>query len=145
MGKDSTASRRSAKTLSLTIRDYRTEDREQVEAIHAAQGLDYEFPNIDGPLFFIRKVAEVNGKIVAAAVIRVCAETMLLLDKKQGPQDKMTEIVNLQASVLSEAYKNGLDDICAAVPDIGFDKRLRQLGWTKDRPDWHLWSRQTNA
>ena len=129
----------------MTIRDYRPEDREQVEAIHAAQGLDYEFPDIDGPLFFIRKVAEVNGKIVAATVIRVCAETMLLLDKAQRPQDKMAEIVNLQASVLSEAYKNGLDDICAAVPEIGFDKRLRQLGWTKDRSDWHLWSRQTHA
>jgi hypothetical protein len=49
----------------------------------------------------------------------------------------------LQSSVLSEAYAKGLDEIHAAIPEIGFDKRLIQLGWLKDRSGWNLWSRST--
>lgn len=120
------------------------EDRAELERIHAEQGLDYKFPDIDGPLFFVKKVLVSGDKVVAALVLRICAETLLLLDGKQGPQEKLTEMQLLQSSVLSEAYGNGMDEIHAAIPEIGFDKRLLQLGWRKDRPGWTLWSRSTH-
>jgi hypothetical protein len=127
----------------MLVRDYLPSDRAALEAIHEAQGLDYRFPDIDGPLFLVRKVLEIDGKVVASLVLKICAETMLLLDGQQGPQDKLTEMQTLQSSVLSEAYAKGLDEIHAAIPEIGFDKRLIQLGWLKDRSGWNLWSRST--
>ena len=128
------------------IRDYERGDKEALAAIHEAQGLDYKFPDVDGPLFFIKKVlVDESGKIVAAVILRICAETMLLIDPEQEPQEKLTEIQELQSSVLKEAYKQGLDEIHAAIPEIGFDKRLIQLGWSKDRPGFHLWTRATHA
>lgn len=145
MGEGVESSSGEGKKVSVVVRDYRPEDREQLEKIHEEQGLDYKFPDLDSPLFFVRKVLEVNGKIVSALVLHICAETMLLLDKEQRPQSKLTEMKLLQSSVLDEAYKKGLDEIFAAVPEIGFDKRLRQLGWEEDRPEWRLWSRSTDA
>jgi len=127
------------------VRDYQPADRPALEAIHALQGLDYRFPEIDGPLFIVKKVlVDENDNIKAALVLKICAETMLLLDKGQEPQEKLTEMQELQSSVLSEAYGKGLDEIHASIPEIGFDKRLIQLGWVKDRPGWSLWTRRTS-
>ncbi len=127
------------------VRDYQPADREALEAIHSKQGLDYRMPDLNHPLFFVKKVLCNGDKVVAAIVLRICAETMLLIDPEQEPQEKLTEMVELQSSVLSEAFKKGLDEIHAVIPEIGFDKRLLQYGWTKDRPNWHLWTRQTDA
>ena len=126
------------------IRDLQPSDLEQIRAIHAAQGLDYQLPDLMSPLFFVRKVYTDGAKIRAALVLRICAEAMLLLDGEQEPQEKFTEMEELQCSVLNEAYLKGLDEVHAAIPEIGFDKRLIQLGWVKDRPGWHLWTRRTD-
>jgi hypothetical protein len=127
------------------VRDYVSSDLPILKAMHEAQGLDYQFPDIESPLFFVRKVFSDGDKIRAALVLKICAETMLLLDGQQGPQEKLTEMQILQSSVLSEAYAKGLDEIHASIPEIGFDKRLIQLGWSKDRPGWNLWTRSTQC
>jgi hypothetical protein len=127
----------------MEVRDYRPEDKEALETIHKAQGIDYTFPDLDHPLFFVKKVILSNGKLVGALVLKICAETFLLLDGQQKPQDKFAEMQHLQRSVLSEAYLNGLDEIHAAIPPIGFDRRLIQLEWSPDRDGWRLWSRRT--
>ena len=67
---------------------------------------------------------------------------MLLLGAGK-PKDRLAAIQSLQDAVLSEAYAKGLDEIYAAVPEIGFDRRLKQLGWSPDRPEFHLWTRST--
>jgi hypothetical protein len=127
----------------MMVRDYRPEDKSHLEAIHAAQGIDYRFPDLDHPLFFVRKVICNGDKILGSLVLKICAEAYLLLDGQQEPQEKLTEMQLLQSSVLNEAYAKGLDEIHAAIPEIGFDKRLRQLGWNPDRDGWHLWTRST--
>jgi hypothetical protein len=128
------------------VRDYEPGDKEALADMHEKQGIDYKFPDIDAPLFFVKKVlTDESGKIKSALVLRICAETMLLMDPEQEPQEKLTEMQELQSSVLNEAYKQGLDEIHAAIPEIGFDKRLIELGWSKDRPGFHLWTRATNA
>lgn len=127
----------------MIVRDYRPEDKEQLQALHAAHGIDYQFPDLDSPLFFVKKVICDGDKILASLVLKICAETYLLLDGGQEPQEKLTEMQLLQSSVLSEAFAKGLDEVHAAIPEIGFEKRLRQLGWSKDRDGWTLWSRST--
>jgi hypothetical protein len=125
------------------VRDYQPGDKAALNAIHEAQGLDYKMPDLDQPLYFVKKVKVDGGKVVAALVLKICAETMLLIDPEQEPQEKLTEMQELQSSVLNEAYRQGLDEVIASIPEIGFDKRLIQLGWIKDRPGWNLWSRST--
>jgi hypothetical protein len=132
--------------MNYIIRDYQPSDNAQLRVIHQIQGLDYIFPDLESPLFFLKKVCEVDGRIVGALVLRLCAETELLLGRfpgRSGPQDKMTVMQELQQAVLRDAYSRGLDEIHAAIPEIGFDKRLVQLGWSRDRPGWNLWSRTT--
>lgn len=126
------------------IRDCRPSDYAALRRIHAVQGIDYAFPDLNSPLFFVKKVRIVDDRINAALVLKLCAETSLLL-AESGPQDKLTAMRELQQAVLVEAYDRGLDEIHASIPSIGFDKRLIQLGWSKDRPGWSLWSRSTHA
>jgi hypothetical protein len=131
------------------IRDCTSADYAALARIHAAQGIDYALPDLDFPLFFVKKVLTVDGDVRAAMVLKLCAETFLLLDGfsethgKGRPQEKMAAMQMLQRSVLNEAYARGLDEIHASVPAIGFDKRLVQLGWLRDRLGWNLWSRST--
>lgn len=124
------------------IRDYRLSDERALRSIHQLSGIDYRFPDLSSPLFMTKKVFEEGGEIRAACVLKVCAEAMLLV-APDSPGRKLEAIWALQPGVLSEAWNKGLDEIHAAVPNIGFDKRLRQLGWEKDRPEFSLWSRRT--
>lgn len=118
-------------------------DYAALQQIHAKQGIDYAFPDLEDALFFVKKVKVVDGRVVGALVLKLCAETMLLLEEEQGPQDKLTTMQQLQEVVLDEARERGLHEIHAAIPEIGFDKRLGQLGWERDRPSFHLWTRRT--
>lgn len=124
------------------VRDMTAEDLHALKNIHARQGIDYAFPDLKDPLFFVKKVRVVDERINSALILKLCAETFLLLDEGR-PQDKMTAMRELQDEVLREAAARGLSEIHASVPSIGFDKRLAQLGWLKDRPGWNLWSKQT--
>lgn len=112
--------------------------------MHARSGIDYAFPDLNDPLFFVKKVRVVDERINSALILKLCAETFLLVDEGR-PQDKMTAMRELQDDVLGEAAARGLEEIHASVPAIGFDKRLAQLGWAKDRPGWNLWSRKTEC
>lgn len=128
------------------VRDFRPEDISALEAMHREQGIDYRFPDLRSPLFFVKKVREAGGRIDSALVLKLCAETSLLLGNmpgRSGPQSKMAAMHELQQAVLSEAYGRGLDEIHAAIPEMGFDKRLVELGWSRDRPGWNLWTRST--
>jgi hypothetical protein len=124
------------------IRNYTPEDSYKLQEIHRKTGLDYRFPDLESPLFFVKKVAEDESGIRGAAVLKICVETMLLLGDGH-PKERFEIIKSLQDAVCAEAYMKGLGEIYADVPEIGFDKRLRQLGWEKDRPGWHLWTRST--
>lgn len=124
------------------IRTATPTDYAALRAMHARMGIDYAFPGLDSPLMAVKKVREVDGRITGALMLRMCAETLLLVNEGR-PQDRMTALQELQAAVLPEAWALGLDEIHASVPAIGFDKRLLQLGWAKDRPGFALWSRRT--
>jgi len=125
------------------IRDYQAQDFASILKFHRDSGIDYQMPALSGPLFPIKKVSEVDGQVVGALALRLCAETFLWLDKQRRPQEKLQTMKDLQREVLSDAWKNGLDEIHAAIPPIGFDRRLKQLGWEPDRDGWVLWTRRT--
>lgn len=123
------------------IRDYRPEDAARLQEIHAAQGFDYQLPDMANPIFLVKKVREENGRIVGALALRVTAETFLLVDG--GAFEKARSIEELQPEVVAEAYRKGLSDIvCVVPPDIAedFGPVMERLGWARDR-DWPMYSR----
>lgn len=129
------------------IRDFRPEDEESLKDIYKQQGFDYTFPQnlSSSPLFLVRKVREVEGRVVAACFLRVTAETFLLV--QGSPVEKGRAIEELQPEVLREAWEKGLDEIvCVIPPEIAkdFHPALEHLGWERTR-DWPMYQRSTDA
>lgn len=129
------------------VRDATPEDFPEIEKIHAAMGLDYKLPELESPLFIVRKLIERDGKVIGACLLRLTAETFLLLSPELGPEEKMHAMEAMQPEVVSEAWKQGLEEIEARIPhetEEIFKKRLIQLGWTRNRDGWHPWTRETS-
>ena len=126
------------------IRDFRPEDFDAVKELHKAQGFDYTLDDLSNPLFLVRKVREVNGRVVAAMFLRLTAETFLVT--AGSPEVKSRSIMELQPEVLREAYEKGLSDIVCVVPpeiasEFGPVMEDERLGWSRDR-DWPQYSRR---
>lgn len=130
------------------VRDANPTDYPAIEEIHAEMGMDYQMPNLDSPLFIVKQVYESkDGRALAACFLRLTAECYLWMDPDLSPRDKVTVMEALQPEVLRKAWLLGLDDIEARIPrdlEERFHKRLKQLGWDRDRPEWHPWSRSTH-
>lgn len=130
------------------VRDAEKEDFPEIERIHAEMGMDYKLPDLESPLFIVKKLVEKDGKVIGACLLRLTAETMLLLSPDLGPAEKMDAMEAMQPEVIHGAWSKGLDDIEARIPqetEAIFEKRLLQLGWERNREGWHPWTRKTNA
>lgn len=124
------------------IRDYQASDLPQLKEIHVAQGLDYNIPELASPLVLVRKVREVDGRVVAAMFLRLTAETFLLV--QGSPVAKGRAIEELQPEVLREAYEKGLSEIVCVVPpemSESFAPVLARMGWERTR-EWPMWQRE---
>ncbi len=127
------------------IREYESKDRGSLISIHKSQGFNYALPNLDNPLFLVRKVREVDGRVVGAMCLRLTLETYLLVDG--SPETKARSILELQPEVLGEAYEKGLSDVfCVVPPEISseFGPVMERLGWAKDR-EWQMYSRDLDG
>jgi hypothetical protein len=114
-----------------------------VKDIHKAQGFAYSVPDLTSPLVLVKKVREVDGRVVAAMFLRLTAETFLVTTG--SPVEKGRAVEELQPEVLREAYEKGLSDIVCVVPleiSESFAPVLERMGWERDR-DWPMWSRGT--
>jgi hypothetical protein len=131
----------------MTERDATPEDHAAIRKIHAEMGQDYALPNLDSPLVFIQKVAiSDSGEVVGATLLRLTAETILLLSPKLGDHGKIAAITTMQPAILKAAWEKGLDDIEARINETiepQFTAMLDFLGWVKNRSGWSPWSRHT--
>ena len=131
----------------VLVRDSILSDAEFIKEAHTASGMDYRLPDLESPLFFVRKTVEdTEGNVIGACYLRLTAETYLWLDPNLSPKGKIEAMSAMQPQVLASAWSLGLDDVEARIPeDIEkkFKKRLHQLGWSKDRSGWSPWSRST--
>jgi hypothetical protein len=124
------------------IRNYRPEDAEAIKSIHNSQGFDYALSDLSDPLFLVKKVREVNGRVVAAMVLRLTAETYLLVEG--SPEAKGRAVLELQPEVLREAYEKGLSEVvCVVPPEISesFAPVLERMGWVRART-WPLYQKE---
>jgi hypothetical protein len=125
------------------IRDYEPKDFEAVKSIYKAQGFDYSIPDLTSPLVLVKKVREVDGRVVAAMFLRLTAEAFLVCSG--SPVEKGRAIEQLQPEVIGEAWVKGLSDVvCVIPPEISesFAPVLERMGWAHDR-DWPMYSRST--
>jgi N-acetylglutamate synthase-like GNAT family acetyltransferase len=133
-------------TGTMLVRDARVEDIASIAAIHEAMGLDYRMPNLESPLFLIQKVVETDGKIIAASALKVEAETYLWVAPELSAREKVDAMYQMQPQMVAEAWEKGIDQIVCWVPETvekKFAKRLRAMGFSRDRDGWHSWSRET--
>lgn len=130
----------------MTVRDYTDADRSAVERLHRDMGMDYLLPDLDSPLFIVRKVYVDDGnQVIGAEFLKLQAEAYLMLSCTLNPLEKTRTIAHLSRETEREAYNRGIDTLAAYIPeDISnkFTKRLNLLGWDKARPKWVTWFRE---
>jgi hypothetical protein len=134
--------------MSAIIRDYAISDFEAIRKIHEQTQIDYQFPDLNTKLFLVKKVIEVDGKIVAAGGAYIQAELYLWLDKSDwgDPDQKMAAIRALDREVMEELWLKGVDQAVLWLPPgmARFGERLtKDLGFTKDRDGWVTYSKPT--
>ena len=127
----------------MKLRDYVDADQDALRKIHAAQAMPYRFPDLNSPLFIVRAVLEDDGKLMAAAMLRLTAECYLLIDRNSGTaRNRWRRLLLLHEAVRGEALRRGLDDVhCWLPPEVAaaFGRRLVQLGWERER--WSCYAR----
>jgi len=66
----------------MLIREYTPADLDALRRMHASQGFDYAFPNLDDPIFISKLILEDDsGCPVMAALARLTCEMYLLIDR----------------------------------------------------------------
>jgi hypothetical protein len=141
----------------VRVREYHPEDLEALRALHAAQGFAYPFPDLANPLFVSKLVlperdadlpssssadgsagndGQSGGRIAGAALLRLTAETYLLLDPRCGtPRERWRRLLMLHAAAERDAWRRGFEDVHAWLPPPiagRFGRRLERLGWVRD-------------
>jgi hypothetical protein len=130
----------------MQVRAYEQHDLEALQRIHAAQGFEYAFPDLQNPLFLTKLVlvgdtrsreegpvnesCQVGAQqccaptskiaplgIVGAALLRLTAEAYLLLDPNVGtPRERWEWLLGLHTATEHEAARRGLEDVHAWLP-----------------------------
>lgn len=128
------------------VREYRQDDLVALKRMHASQGFDYPFPDLDDPLFVTKVVLEdESGKPVMAALGRLTCEAYLLVERDAGtPFEKFQRLLILEREALADAESRGLADAnCWLPPEIAkrFGRRLEAMGWIRD-DRWRPYSKR---
>ena len=128
----------------MRVRNYTPVDEKVLREIHAAQGLEYEFPDLSNPLYLVKVCGvDENGQVRAAGIARLTAEVFYLIDPKLDSADKRKI---LELGLLETAHRleaQGLDEFhCFVPPQLnGMGQLLqREFGF---RPDWKCYFRET--
>ena|SRR5271154_831846 len=125
----------------LTFRHLGTQDFERVRELHAAQGLDYELPNLDSPTMLIRDGLEENGVITHALLARKTCEVYWLFDPKRPEtrRERIGRLGILQKEGPREAKLAGFEDAHLWLPphlaaDVKMTRLLERLGGWQRAP-----------
>jgi hypothetical protein len=133
------------------VRNYRPSDFESVKRIHDQTQIDYQFPDLNSPLFVVTKIYEDSeGVIRAAGGLYVQLEAYLWLDKSgwASPQEKLDVIEALQMAAFTDQKIAGIECAVLWLPpgmEKFGDRLINDLGWSRDRDGWISFSRNINA
>lgn len=112
--------------------------------MYRAQGFEYEFPDLNHPLFVVKTVAENGtGRPEMAAALRLTAETFFFINRGNPPEHAAKMFVELHQFTRHAAKYVGLNDVQALIPpeiEKKFGHQLLRLGWQKQL--WPCYSRE---
>lgn len=128
----------------ILVRHYDRHDETRVRALHAAQGLAYELPDLEANSMLSRVVIETDGVVEMAAFLRKTTEAYLIFDPRKGSRKhKLGRFLALHKEVNDDAKRNEIEDVHCWLPpeiDCKFGNLLMHLGWT--HPLWACYSRK---
>lgn len=128
------------------FRHYSADDLEQVKALHAKQGLDYELPDLEKPSMLVRVVIEDEGRIRHAAFLRKTTEAYWLFDPAESRRERLGNLVILHKEMQPIAERMGIEDVHIWPPpealeaNPAFAATMLRLGWEK--PLWPCYTRK---
>lgn len=127
----------------IAIRNYTPKDLAEIERLHQKSGLPQEcLPNLENPLFFLRKVVDDSGTLALLGCLKLTAEAFVLVDHgHETPEWRWLALQKLTGAVLSEAAKKGVDQVSCWLPpqlEEPFSKRLETLGFLQS--PWKSWT-----
>ena len=131
----------------LVVRDYLPSDFEAIRWIHENTQIDYQFPNLNSPLFLVTKVVEQDGVIRAAGGLYLQLETYLWMDPTNWGtlQEKSDAIQALAEAGFKEAWLQGLECAVLYLPP-GMEEfgnyLVNKLGFAADRDGWVSYSKR---
>jgi hypothetical protein len=120
----------------IVVKNYTTEHLAEIQRIHREAGLPPEcMPNLENPLFFVRKVVDDNGKVALAGFLKMTAEAFVLVDHEhESPEWRWAALQKLTAVTLHEAAVKTIQDVTAWLPpdvEKSFGSRLEALGFKR--------------
>lgn len=135
--------------MSALVRNYTPKDFEAVKAIHESTQIDYSFPDLNSPLFMVKKVLEIDGIVRAVLGMRLELECYLWMDNSDwaNPEEKLIAVNILDREGMEDAWLNGIDDAVLYLPPgmERFGKRLEALGFKQPRQGWMAYSKKTRT
>lgn len=125
------------------IREYLPSDFEQIKLIHEKTGIDYRLPNLNE--FPVNKVLEVDGVVRASYGMQTALEVHLWLDRTNwtDAESKWLTIKALDKEANETAAGLGFDGVLCCIPPgySRFGRRIKDLGFSKIRPDWAIFTK----
>ena len=125
----------------MLVRPYMAEDLEQVKALHQAQGLAYELPDLEAPSMLVRAVIEEDGRITDAAFLRKTSEAYWIFSPQTSKRDRLGRMLVLSKELVDPAKRAGLEDVHAFVPPelvdesksdgLKMHRTFLRLGWSR--------------
>lgn len=129
--------------MSAEIREYDPLDFLAIQRIHKANGIDYRMPDLNK--FPVVKILETDGEIRAAYGMQMTLECHLWMSKTTwaDAEAKWLSIKALDKEANEAAAVLGYDSVFTCTPPgyERFGRRLKDLGFTKIRPDWGIYTK----
>src|SRR5271163_3470737 len=104
----------------MRYREYKPEDRPALEAMHAAQGFDYEFPDVDDPrhLWITRMViTNESGRPTQAILGKLTSEAFYIEDSNaHSIETRVRRFLTLQHIAENDGKQAGMDSVHIWLP-----------------------------
>ncbi len=127
----------------MIIRHLHPDDIPALRAMYEAQGFEYEFPDLEGPLMeSVLVVEEDGGKILAAVAAERLVQLYFLCADLEHPAAKLAIVRALHTHMADALRAKGYHSAEAFLPPPiaeTFGKRLeRTFGWVRN---WQSWTK----
>ena len=126
----------------MNIRPWRAGDEGAVRTIHELMATGYPLPDVNAPLFGLKRVLEADsGDGIGAGAVKPVGECFLWVAQDLPPVLRGRAFCRLMGEARSLAAASGYDELTAWIPphiEAAFGSPLSRAGW---RPSpWQSWS-----